>query len=382
MPIATPARDPLPQGLLEADLVVDEMLYEVSTPIIYVTHTVQNQPLLAYVADDSGDFTTTLLAPLSSALLDEIKRGALGIREALSSSWLWMHVSNGQNSNIWVTAINEIPDLHLPIAGTPLLVEHEPVFRTRAIGEEVVLGKMPASVVAFVADATRRAFKIILDFKFETRAEGRPTEEHRALYDLPIQQFAFASFELSFGAPDEGFFPREAVREAAVLLMDGLRWASEVNNREPLLGETDEQRAAVLRAALLLTPPLTGAIEEVQVSGLWVPRERVRLTRESRRKVKAELRTVDQDHVVAYNGRIREVDIDNLSFILRDTDDGQDRKGYIGEEHLDDVLLYLLDSVRVTVAGIERQGRLYVAAVAPYTSSADQASSSAAAQSV
>lgn len=373
MPITPPDRDALPQGLLRAELPIDELLYEADTPVLYVTHTVQGQPLLAYVADDSTQLTTTLLAPLSDGLLDALKRGALGVREALSSSWLWMHVSDGQHLDAWVTEIDEIPGLHLPVPGTPLFAEHEPVFRTRAVGEEVVLGKMPASVVAFVADATRRAFKTILDFKFETRTEGRPTEEHRALYDLPIQQFAFASFELSFGAPDEGFFPREAVREAATLLMDGLRWASEVNSRNPLPGETDDQRAAVLRATLLLTPPLSGAIEEVQVSGLWLPGERVRLTRESRRKVKAELRTVDQDHVVAHNGRIREVDVDNLSFILRDTDDGQDRKGYITEEHLDDVLLYLLDSVRVTVAGIERQGRLHVAAVAPYAAAVEAA---------
>jgi len=370
MPIDRPAHNPLPSGLLGPELPLDEMLYEADTPVLFVTHTSQGQPLLAYVADDSGHDMVTLLCPLSPAVLDALKRGALGVREALSASWLWMHVSDGERSDVWATDINTFPSSHLPVPGTPLLAEHEPVFRARAVGKQVVLGRMPASVVAFVADATRRAFKTILDFRFDARSEGRPTEEHRALYDLPIQQFAFASFELSFGAPDEGFFLSEAVREAADLLMDGLRWASDTNSREPMPGESTDQRAAVLRAALLLTPPLSGAIEEMQVSGLWVPGERIRLTRDSRRKIKGELRTVTKDHVVAYNGRIRELDMDNLSFILRETDDNHDKRGVISEDQLEDVSAYFIDEVRVTIAGVERGGRLYVAAVAPYAAPA------------
>jgi hypothetical protein len=366
MPIVHPDRDELPTGLLNAELLVDEVLYEADYPILYITRTAQDQPLLAYVADDTAEGITTLLAPISSAQIDLLRCGGLGIREALTSSWLWMHFFDGERRRLWATTVDEIPAIHLPVAGTPLLPQHEPVFRTRAIGDQLELGRMPASVVAFVADATRKALKTILDFKFEARSEGRPTEEHRALYDLPIQQFAFASFELSFGPPDEGLFPHEAVKEAALLLAQGLQWAGDVGIREPFQGATDDERAAVLRAAMLLTPPLTGAITEVQVSGRWIPGERIRLTRESRRKVKSELRTVAQDHVVAYNGRIGEFDRDNLSFILRDTDDGQDRKAFIAEDQVDDVHLYFLESIRLTVAGIERQGRLYVAAIAPY----------------
>lgn len=365
MPIAIPERDPLPEGLVQPALPVDEVLYEAGTPIIYLSHTLHGQALLAYVADED-DEVITLLAPVSSDIVANLRRGAAGVREALSSSWLWMHVFDGERARLWATSIDELPDTHLPLPGTPLLPEHEPVFRTRAIGEQVVLGRMPASVVAFVADATRRAFKTILDFRFEARGEGRPPEAHRALYDLPIQQFAFNSFELTFGAPDEGLFPQNEVRRAADLLVEGLRWATNVNGREPIHGESDEQRAAILRAALLLTPPLSGPIEEVQVSGEWVSGARIRLTRDSRRRVKSELRTVEQDRVIALTGRIGEVDYDNLSFILRDTDDGQDRKGFMQEEQREDVLSYLGEGIRVTVAGVERQGRLYVAAVAPY----------------
>jgi hypothetical protein len=94
-------------------------------------------------------------------------------------------------------------------------------------------------------------------------------------------------------------------------------------------------------------------------------RGHVHLRRESRRKVRTELRALDSERVVTYSGRIGEVDRDRCTFILRDTPDGRDHKGVFGEELLDDVLQYFTDDRRVTVAGVERASQLHVAAVAP-----------------
>jgi hypothetical protein len=231
---------------------------------------------------------------------------------------------------------------------------------------------MPASVVAFVADSTRKAIKILLDNLLMLPSEGRPREEHRALYDLPIQNFAFASFELSFGMPDEELFPREQLREAAKKLERGLAWASSIDSA-PLAAESDAERETILRAALLLTPPQAGVITEVQVSGLWIQRGSIRLTRDSRRRVRQELRNIDSERVMSYTGRIGEIDIDNSSFILRDVEDGQDRRGFYNDDLLDDMITFFADAQRVAVAGVERLGRLYVSAVAP---AADEAASS------
>jgi hypothetical protein len=96
-----------------------------------------------------------------------------------------------------------------------------------------------------------------------------------------------------------------------------------------------------------------------------VRRGPIRLTRESRRRVRAELRALDVERVATYRGRIGEVDVDNLTFILRDASDGKDHRGSFGDDILDDILQFLAESRRVAVAGIERGGRLYVAAVAP-----------------
>jgi hypothetical protein len=218
---------------------------------------------------------------------------------------------------------------------------------------------MPASVVAFVADSTRKALKTLLDYILDARSDGRPRDEHRSLYDLPIQSFAFSSFELSFGLPEEGLFTVDQIRLASEKLNVGLNWASGGQNQE-LNAETPEEREAILRAILLLTPPTSGHIKQIEISGDWIPRERVTLTKASRKRVREALRRVDTERVFTISGRLGEIDTDKLTFILRDTDDGNDKSGSFSEDLLEEMIAFLTE--RVSVAGVERQGKLIITA--------------------
>lgn len=354
------------QGVIPGrQIEIVECLYEAERPIVFIAHSTHQQTLLGYVADEAEDGTWYLLAPISQARLSELRQGALTVRDALMASWLWQCLEASDGLHVWAVEPASIPEDFLPARGTPLLPEHEAVIVTRAVGDGVTLGRIPASVIAFVTDGTRRAVKTLLDFVSDTPSEGRPTEEHRALYDLPVQRFAFSSFEVSFGMPDAGLFPSNDLRAATERLEAGLIWAAAPSKDVPLSATTDEERAAILRAVLLLTPPSAGPISEVQLSGSWMRRGQVRLGRETRRKVRAELRALDSERVATYLGRIGEVDRDRCTFTLRDTADGRDRKGVFADELLDDVLQYFTDSRTVAVAGVERGGQLHVAAMAP-----------------
>jgi len=364
MHLSVPNRDQLPAGLVSEPLQVDKVLYEAESPVVYVTKTLQGQLLLAYVADDTPDGVFTLLAPMTSVSMVSVELGSTPLRDALTASWLWLHVSGGHTNGLWGVDVSEIPSDCLPVAGTLVRPGIEPVLRARAIGQQVLLGRIPASVVSFIADGTRQAMKTLLDFAFAIPLEGRPRQEHRALYDLPVQRFAFSSFELSFGAPEDSSMPQSEIREVALKLERGLKWASE-NNSTSLEGISGDERDAILRAALFLTPPAAGPIQEVQVSGSWMPSGRVRLTRESRRRIRQELRSVESERIVRLEGRIGELDVDNLSFTLRDAGDGPDRRGYFTDDLLDDMVSLLSDVGRVAVAGTERHGRLVVSAVGP-----------------
>jgi hypothetical protein len=364
MHLEVPNRDRLPMGLIPDRLSVERVLYEAEEPILFLTRTSQNQLLLAYVADDSASGMFTVLTPVTIKTVDALERGITSVRDAITSAAAWLHWTKGKESGTWPFDLESFPDTFLPHPGTPLLPQLEPVLRTRAIGPNIVLGHMPASVVAFVADSTRKAMKTLLDYTLSAKTEGRPREEHRTLYDLPIQSFAFSSFELGFGPPDEGLFTVEQVRQASEKLAKGLLWATSGGSIK-LEAESDEEREVILRATLLLTPPITGPISEVQLSGNWVPHDKIVLTRDSRKRVRQELKQVDSERVFTFEGRIGELDIDNQSFILRDTTDGQDRRGFFAEDLLDEMLALLSESEKVIIAGVERQGKLRVSAVAP-----------------
>jgi hypothetical protein len=367
MHLSVPNRDRLPAGLVPEPLEIYKVLYEAESPVVYVTKTLQGQLLLAYVSDDTQDGVFTLLAPMTPVSITSVERCSIPLRDALTASWLWLHISGGNTNGLWSVDVSNIPSDCLPLAGTLVHPGIEPVFRARAIGQQVVLGRIPASVVSFIADGMRQAMKTLLDYTFAIPLEGRPRQEHRALYDLPVQRFAFSSFELSFGAPDDPSMPQSEIRDVALKLERGLKWASD-NNSSALDGISGDERDAILRAALCLTPPAAGPIQEVQVSGGWIPSGRVRLTRDSRKRIRQELKRVESERIVRLEGRIGELDIDNLSFTLRDVGDGQDRRGYFTDDLLDDMVALLSDVGRVAVAGTERHGRLMVSAVGPVDS--------------
>lgn len=366
MQLKIPTTDSLPNDLLDNPLPIDRVLYEAEAPIIYLSHTKYGQPLLAYLADESTDHVITFLSPISKTNCNLLEAGCLSVREALTASGLWFYLQKKNETRFWAIDPLEIPNEFLPVIGTPLLPEHESVLRTRAIGEQITLGKMPASVVAFVANATRSSLKTLLDFEFAT--ENRPRKSRSLFYDLPVQRFAFASFEISFSAPDAGLFQCEELKKAVKKLESGLAWAACITNDDLLPENSDDERAAILRAILMLTPPTSGAISEIEISGTWIKRGHILLTRNSRKKVNLELHNLNKEKVFTYYGRIGEIDDDNLSFVLRDVNEIDDEyKGFFEEALLDDMKLFHYEGTRVTVAGIERRDRLYVTAVAQET---------------
>jgi hypothetical protein len=373
MHLDIPNYDAIPSGLVPDKLVPERVLYEAEAPILFLTRGMQNQLLLAYLADVSLKGTFTTLTPVTKKTVEFLENGTMSVRDAIESAPSWLHLRKEVQSKSWALDPSELNDNFLPRPGTLLALEHEPVLRTRAVGPTLILGRMPASVVAFVADSTRKAMKALLDYTLDARTDGRPTDEHRTLYDLPIQSFAFASFELGFGVPDEGLFTAEQIRNASEKLTKGLIWASGTGV-DTLEADTDSEREAILRATLLLTPPSSGFINQVEVSGSWVSSGKVILTKNSRRRVREALRTVDSEHVFTIIGRLGEIDTDKLTFTLRDTSDGADRSGSFSEDLLEEMIALLTE--RVEVAGIERRGKLNVNLVVAAPANTDSATSS------
>ena len=200
--------------------------------------------------------------------------------------------------------------------------------------------------------------KAVLDFVREANTEGRPTDAQRALYDLPVQRFRFASFEVGLGEPSPGLFPDNSLHEAITKLASGLEWAQSVSDDAAVPGQSPQEQEVVLRAALALAPPSSGVVSAIEVSGTWLGGKRFRLDRTARTKISRR-----SERIVVFSGRIGEIDDDNLSFTLRETDDGVDRKGAFPGELLDDMRTHYYESNHVQISGVELNGRLRVTAV-------------------
>jgi hypothetical protein len=350
--------------LIEWPLPIDRVLYEAEQPIVFLSHSVLGQPLIAYLADESDDYIEYILASASTSKIRMLERGSVGVREALCSDWMWLlrHKYEENKNVLWSVSESDIPDKYLPVPGTPLLPEHTVAFAARALGEGIELGRMPCSVISLVADAARASLKSIFDYTRSANTEGRPTDAQRSFYDLPVQRLRFASFEVGLAEPDQGLFPDESIQKSIASLERGLTWAESSTDSLELDGASAEELEAILRATLALTPPSSGVVSAIEVSGSWLKGKRFHLTRSSRTKVNRRLRELRSERIVIYSGRIGEIDDDNMSFTLRDSPDG-DHRGTFPEDLRDDMRLHYYESNHVQISGVELNGRLRITAV-------------------
>lgn len=362
--------DPNPEGLFQSDffiwpLPVERVLYEAEQPIIYLSRTKQQQLLLAFLASETQEADFILLAPTSQDSLKMLESGTLGVREALTAGWLWLakHKHGQSSGEVWSVTESDIPNEYLPVRGTPLLPEHRIVFSARAIGEKVSLGKMPSSVVSFIANAAKLSLKAVLDNVLSANTEGRPTDDQRARYDLPVQRLRFASFEIGLAEPSQDLFSDDSLRRAIKNLKLGLAWAQEAESQSDSPGESVGEREAILQATLALTPPSSGVITNVEISGSWLKDEVYHLNRNSRVKIRHSLRSLQSERIVFYAGRIGEIDDDNLSFTLREAEDNIDHRCFFSEDLLDDMRTHYYEANKVQISGIQQNGKLRVTAI-------------------
>lgn len=349
--------------LVSWPIAVERVLYEAEEPIVYVTRSRSGQPLLAYVASHTPDASYIVLAPASPSKIRALESGEYSVRSAFVSDWTWLvrGAVDGQ-VQVWNVEESDIPDGYLPLPGTPLLPEHTVVFSAKATGDGLVVGHMPSSVVSLVADSARKALKPLLDHMLSANSGGRPTDAQRALYDLPVRQLKFGSFEIGLAEPAQADMEDQTLAKAIAKLESGLAWASSADESVADLGATDEEREALLRATLALTPPTSGVVTAIDVGGAWLHGRQYHLDRKARKKVWKSLRNLGEEKIFITAGRIGEIDDDNLSFTLRETPAGKDYRATFDESLLEDMRTLYYEGNKVQVSGIEMSGRLRVTA--------------------
>jgi hypothetical protein len=153
---------------------------------------------------------------------------------------------------------------------------------------------------------------------------------------MPAQRFAFGSLEVAFGQIRLGTelqstlpfdherlpTPLEIQETGWSALREGFAWA--VSQDSVPFGEDNEEKwLAILESMRRLAPASAGPVSAIEVWGsiMGAQDRRVRLDRNSTKRIRTALTELKKRHEVelrVFTGRVRDLDLDKLTLILRD----------------------------------------------------------------
>ncbi|MCK5806562.1 MAG: hypothetical protein KAI66_27275 [Lentisphaeria bacterium] len=337
-----------------------QVLYEFDGPCIFTTVTPHGLLFLAYLSEDLEDkkLLRFIVSTSSEQTISELKDGAVTVREALDRGTLWIVDVDYAYvpKRAAVVAVDQLPEDALPPHSTMLRADLEPAMIVRLEGTEIRQGAIPAAVFLQAAEIAGKGLKPVFDWAAREQRQdrsGRPPEWLRDLYGLPAQRFAFGSLEVAFRAVDvtaeqqttlpldaAGIqTPRQIQRDAWQAIREGIEWAASGNDALPS-SRNDEKWRAILESIKRMTPASTGPVDSIKVWGQALGRLKnaFELDRSAAKRIRSrltELKKAQEVQLRVFTGRVRDLDLDRLTFIMRDV---PHMDGDVGLE-LDDVQL-------------------------------------------
>lgn len=332
------------------------VLDEIDGPRLFTVYSEDGQLLLAYMCGEDETVERFLLVPTSDRIVEAISNNKLTLRDALTQQ-AFMGMVDRHRDGILSTPVQVdfgvLPSTALPRSGTYLNPVPQPLLNVRLIGTELKPEKVPASVVRRAVDGATGAIRTLIRHVLDVRQDaGRPSDWLRRYYDLPATGFAFRSFEVSFGTPEQPVQQNvtdddKVLEEVSRLLNMGLEWASEADGKE---AGTSREWAAIVEAMSYLTPPQKGVVETVEVSGRLAKSAHkvVSLSRLASERVGFARKKLAASNPseVTYEGLVREFDKDQLTFWLRKPDGSNILHVTFTSDQYDDALL-AFDTERV-----------------------------------
>ncbi len=340
-----PALDSLQEVDVEAlgTLTPVEVLYDFDGPCIFTANTVHGVRVLAYLSEDFEDDQGLryIVATTSEGTVGELKDGVISVREALDRGSLWLVDFDGSHQPLRAFSVRseQLPDDALPPHGTMLWSSLEPALTVRVVGSEIKEGRIPAAAFTQLAEIASKALKPVFEWAARCHRQdttGRPPEWLRSLYAMPAQRFAFGSLEVAFGQPglgsgaqlafahdEEPVPPQQEIQDDGwAAVREGLTWAVSQSMGLPSEGE-EEKWLAILESMKRLAPASAGPVSVVEVWGsiIGVQDHRVRLDRSSGTRIRVALTELKKRHEVqwrVFTGRVRELDLDKFTLILRE----------------------------------------------------------------
>lgn len=253
--------------------------------------------------------------------------------------------------------IDELTGLSLAEAG------RAPVW-LRVEGDGIEWGDTPASVLTAMLDIFRKGVQTVAEFISTGHVSARPTAEIKRSCDFRVVAFAPGSLRIGLKLPDpewslEQPLGRQQPSAAEQALADYLKvaqWASSEGSTEALSECVSDplRRRLILNELNRLVPRSRGDVAAVTLSGTVLGAGyEARLSKGTREPIGRAIEAAEQEEIVEYLGDLREIDLDKLSFTLRNVDQDREVPCEFGEELLQ-TAQEALDR-RVRVRGIRRK---------------------------
>ena len=265
-------------------------------------------------------------------------------------------------------AVDQIRELRSQVEdyiGVTCAVTQEAEVWLRIAGPGIEIGDAPTSVVTSLLDTLRRGVQSVAEFLQRGAVGARPTAELKAACDLRIVGWMPGSVQVGLRLPEPTSQEAAPVglsdqaREALGLYLRAASWVGSESDIAELDREIPDpaKRRLLLNQIREITPRPRGAAEIVELSGRWVPTGSVQLKRNSRERVRAALLQAISEELVTASGLLREIDLDDRSFIVRHPEEGGKQTHCEIPSDADDLLEIAKEALdhSVQVSGTQRR---------------------------
>lgn len=233
-------------------------------------------------------------------------------------------------------------------------------------GEAIHWPSAPTSVLTSFLDSLRKGVQIVAEYLDSGAVTTRPTQELKEACDLQVVAWEPGSVRVGLNLPEPE--QRELnletpLKPAAKALEDYLKVAAWVDSTESgaVLEESFPdavKRRLLLNALKPLLPRPRGYVSEVELYGRCVPnRKKIHLSRQANERVNTAIDSTTREQKESHEGDLREIDLDNLTFILRNSDDVNEIRCRFDESMLETAKEALDRRVRVSGARQVGEGR-------------------------
>jgi hypothetical protein len=225
-------------------------------------------------------------------------------------------------------AVDQIQALRNQIdeyTGVTSAVSQEADLWMKLEGPEISLGDAPTSVVTAMLDLLRRGVQTVAEFLQRGAVGARPTADMKHACDLRIVAWLPGSVQVGLRLPEiageaqQASGLHEGASQALAMYLQAASWVG--SNEGPDVLEMAipeaEQRRLVLNQVSRIIPRPRGATVRVELSGRAVQRP-ITLQRSAQQRVRDAISHATQEDLVTVEGLLREIDLDGLSFIVRD----------------------------------------------------------------